>query len=139
VVSLLESRAGKMCISYRAEDGLFLGKFDGRRFLPIRPAWPRQFTYFGWGRGQAVAQDAAGEWWIATGYGLCRFARQDSVEGLAGARPKAIYTKRDGLAGDHVGGECRGRKPNHRSQYMGRGEGTEFLEGRRFARLASVR
>ena len=102
VASLLESRQGEMCISYRTKDSLLMGKFDGRRFIPVRPAWPSQITYFGWGRGQAVVQDAAGEWWIATGQGLFRFAREDSVEGLAGAHPKAIYTKRDGLSGDEI-------------------------------------
>ena len=79
-----------------------LGRFDGQRFIPIRPAWPSQITYFGWGRGQVVAQDKAGEWWIATGQGLCRFARADSVERLTDARPKAVYTKRDGLPGDEI-------------------------------------
>jgi len=102
VASLMESRRGEMCIAYRTKDSLLLGKFDGRRFIPIRPAWPSQITYFGWGRGQAVVQDAAGEWWIATGHGLCRFAAAAGVEGLAGARPKAIYTQRDGLAGDEI-------------------------------------
>jgi ligand-binding sensor domain-containing protein/signal transduction histidine kinase len=102
VASLLESRAGEMCIVYRAKDSLFLGKFDGRTFLPIRPAWPSGIRYFGWGRGQVAAQDGFGEWWMATGKGLCRFSKADSVEQLAGARPKAIYTKRDGLAGDEI-------------------------------------
>ncbi len=102
VASLLESRLGEMCIAYRTKDSLFMGKFDGRRFIPIRPAWPSQIAYFGWGRGQAAVEDEAGEWWIATGHGLFRFARADSVEGLAGARPKAIYTKRDGLPGDEI-------------------------------------
>jgi two-component sensor histidine kinase len=49
-----------------------------------------------------VAQDDAGEWWIATGRGLYRFAAAESVEQLAGAHPKAIYTQRDGLPGDEV-------------------------------------
>lgn len=102
VASLMESRRGELCIAYRTKDSLLLAKFDGRRFIPIRPAWPSQIAYFGWGRGQDVVQDRAGEWWIATGHGLLRFAGTDSVEGLAGARPKAIYTRRDGLAGDEI-------------------------------------
>jgi ligand-binding sensor domain-containing protein/signal transduction histidine kinase len=102
VSSLTESRLGEMCILYATKDGLRIGKFDGRRFVPIRPAWPSQITYFGWGRGQMLVQDEAGEWWIPTGQGLCRFARQDGVERLAGARPRAIYTKHDGLPGDDI-------------------------------------
>jgi ligand-binding sensor domain-containing protein/two-component sensor histidine kinase len=100
--SLLESRRGEMCVEYRAADGPRIGRFDGQKFVPVRPAWPSTMTYSGWGRGEAVAQDPAGEWWFATAQGLFRFARQDSVEGLAGARPKAVYTKRDGLAGNEI-------------------------------------
>ena len=102
VSSLMESRLGEMCILYAAKDGLRIGKFDGRRFVPLRPAWPSQITYFGWGRGQALVQDKAGEWWIPTGQGLFRFAAADGVTRLAGARPKAIYTKSDGLPGDDI-------------------------------------
>ena len=102
VASLTESRQGEMCILYRGQDGARIGRFDGRKFVSIRPAWPSQITYFGWGRGQALVQDKTGEWWIPTGQGLCRFAAADGVAGLAGARPKAIYTKSDGLPGDEI-------------------------------------
>ncbi len=40
---------------------------------------------------------------------------------------------------DLSGGECRGREPHNRSQYMGRGERPKPLEARRFARLATIR
>ena len=93
VASLLESRAGEMCIVLSGQGQLFLGKFDGRTFVPIRPAWPSEIRYFGWGRGQAAAQDGFGEWWIATGKGLCRFCPSRTAwngwQGLA----KAIYTQ----------------------------------------------
>jgi ligand-binding sensor domain-containing protein/two-component sensor histidine kinase len=110
-MALMESRHGEMCALLRPESGVLIAHFDGRRFEPIRPAWPRSITYYGWGHGQIAVQDRAGEWWIATGQGLCRFARVDRVEQLAGARPKAIYTTRDGLPGDkifHVFEDSRG-------------------------------
>jgi ligand-binding sensor domain-containing protein len=100
--SLMETRQGEMCILYRAETGLAIARFDGGHFAPIEPRWPDQITYFGWGRGQIAVQDRVGEWWIATGQGLCRFASVDRVDQLAGARPKTIYTTRDGLAGDNI-------------------------------------
>ena len=96
------SRKGELSVLLREKGRARIGRFDGSRFLEIRPAWPREITYFGWGRGQDLVQDGAGEWWIATGQGLCRFARTDSVAGLAGAAPKAVYTRRDGLPGDEI-------------------------------------
>ena len=47
-------------------------------------------------------QDRAGEWWIPGGAGLYRFPRVANLESLGRVRPKAIYTTRDGLAGDDV-------------------------------------
>jgi ligand-binding sensor domain-containing protein/signal transduction histidine kinase len=102
IESILESRAGELCIAYRHTGVVTLGKFDGRRFVPIKPAWPGRIEYFGWGDGQIVLQDDFGEWWMATGKGVARFARTDSVEGLAGAAPRSFYTKADGLPGDEI-------------------------------------
>jgi ligand-binding sensor domain-containing protein/signal transduction histidine kinase len=102
VQSFAMSRKGELCALFREKDGAYIGWFDGSRFVDVKPAWPRGFTYFGWGRGQDLVQDGAGEWWVATGHGLCRFARADSVAALAGATPKAIYTRHDGLAGDEI-------------------------------------
>ena len=100
--SLLETRNGDVCVVAREENGITLSRFDGERFVPIRPRWPEGLTYFGWGRGEIALEDHAGEWWIATGQGLARFAAVKRVEDLSGARPKALYTKQDGLAGDNV-------------------------------------
>ncbi len=100
--SLAIGRRGELIAVYnrpRTEPGIT--RFDGRRFLPIRPAWPGQ-TVSGWGGGQVALQDRAGEWWIATGRGLCRFARTDRVEQLAGAHPIAVYTTRDGLHSNNI-------------------------------------
>jgi len=102
VQSFAMSRRGEMCALFREKDGAHIGWFDGSKFVDVKPAWPREFSYFGWGRGQDLVQDGAGEWWIATGHGLCRFARAESVAALTGAAPKATYTRRDGLAGDEI-------------------------------------
>jgi len=102
VQSFTLSRKGEICALLREQDGMHVAWFDGRKFVDIKPRWPREVTNFGWGRGQAMLQDRDGQWWIATGSGLCRFQRADSVRGLAGAAPGAIYTRRDGLAGDEI-------------------------------------
>jgi ligand-binding sensor domain-containing protein/two-component sensor histidine kinase len=100
--SLIETRAGELCVLHREENGISLARFDGERFEAIQPAWPAGITYFGWGRGQIALQNHSGEWWFATGQGLFRFGGVARVQGLAGARPKAVYTTRDGLAGDNI-------------------------------------
>ncbi len=100
--ALVETRAGELCVVHGSESGLDIARFDGRRFTRIRPAWPAAITYFGWGRGQIAAEDGSGEWWIATGQGLCRFSSVGRVEQLGGARPVRVYTTRDGLAGSNV-------------------------------------
>jgi ligand-binding sensor domain-containing protein len=100
--ALLETRRGELCVVRGSESGLDVAVFDGRRFTPVRPRWPASITYFGWGRGQIAAEDRDGAWWFATGQGLCRFAPVPGIKGLAGARPAAVYTARDGLAGDNV-------------------------------------
>lgn len=100
--ALVETRSGELCVVHGSESGLDIARFDGRRFTRIRPRWPDSITYFGWGRGQIALEDRAGEWWIATGQGLCRFKGVSRVDQLAGARPAAVYTTRDGLAGNNV-------------------------------------
>ena len=102
VQSFALSRKGEICVLVRDQQGMHVAWFDGRKFVDAKPRWPRGFTRFGWGRGQAMLQDGGGEWWFATGQGLFRFARADGAGGLAGAVPKAVYTRRDGLAGNEI-------------------------------------
>src|SRR5262249_21385037 len=64
--------------------------------------FPRKITYFGWGWNQLTLQDHAGDWWIPTGQGLCRFAKAARAQDLRGARPTKVYTTRDGLIGDNI-------------------------------------
>ncbi|HKF43973.1 MAG TPA: two-component regulator propeller domain-containing protein, partial [Thermoanaerobaculia bacterium] len=101
-ISLLETRRGETCLVAREEDGIVLSRFDGERFVTIRPRWPEEMTYFGWGRGQVALEDHAGDWWIATGQGLARFSGVLRLEDLAGRAPAAVYGKRDGLSGDNI-------------------------------------
>lgn len=97
ILALFESRQGELCAVVEEGGVRIFEWFDGRRFVPIRPAFPASVKYFGWGSSQVALQDHAGEWWFATGQGLCRFPRTGSVAALAGLRPKAVYTTRDGL------------------------------------------
>jgi ligand-binding sensor domain-containing protein len=105
VDSMFESRGGELCVV--AEEGNAVSRrmlewFDGQRFIPVRPAFPPSITNFGWGASQVGFQDHLGEWWFATGQGLCRFPRTANARDLAQLPPKAVYTVRDGMAGDDV-------------------------------------
>jgi ligand-binding sensor domain-containing protein/two-component sensor histidine kinase len=98
----LEDRQGDLCVVSIPTGKIRVSRFEERRFRPFEPAWPASLTDFGWGTTQIALQDRAGEWWIATGEGLFRFPPVERVEELAGLRPKAIYTTRDGLGNDAI-------------------------------------
>lgn len=102
VSSLLESQSGEIFIVAREQSGKrALIRFDEKLPTIIKPNFPKQITYFGWGVNKFL-QDRAGEWWIPTGQGLCRFPRVNRVEQLAHIRPKAVYTVKDGLIADEI-------------------------------------
>src|SRR5579872_1094619 len=101
-MGFFSARSGEMCFLLRWDGTEEIAAFNGRRFDVVRPAWPSGLKYWGWGHGQIALQDNTGEWWIATGEGLYRFARTNSPAQLAGAHPKAVYTSRDGLPGNKV-------------------------------------
>jgi signal transduction histidine kinase/ligand-binding sensor domain-containing protein len=100
--SLFESRAGDLfAITEGRRTEKFLQRFDGKSFVAI-PLRPNGISTLGWGSRQIGFEDHAGEWWVATAHGLCRFPHVARFEQLQYARPKAIYTTRDGLAGNLI-------------------------------------
>jgi ligand-binding sensor domain-containing protein/two-component sensor histidine kinase len=51
---------------------------------------------------QRAFRDHAGEWWAVAPDKLYRFPKASSIKELATMRPKAVYTKRDGLPDENV-------------------------------------
>ena len=102
VAGMVEDSSGELYVVSRTERELVLNRFDGTRFVQIRPRFPSQVNYLGWGWSQIAVQDRAGEWWVATGRGLCRYPRVSRAEELARTPPRAVYTRRDGLGGEDV-------------------------------------
>ena len=94
--SVFENQQGELCAL--TNDG-YINRFDGREFtaipLNLSGIVLRNNVY-------DIIEDRAGEWWVATKQGLCRFPRVRSVEKLSRARPKAFYTTADGLADNDV-------------------------------------
>ena len=95
--SIFEHRTGELQVitnNQRAH------RFDGARFIAVRPNLTEDRAE-PVGPGSAL-HDREGEWWIPGGAGLYRFPRVNRIEDLRRVRPKAIYTTRDGLAGNDV-------------------------------------
>jgi ligand-binding sensor domain-containing protein/two-component sensor histidine kinase len=95
--TVFESRAGELFV---VSSNQRPHQFDGNRFIAVRPNLVAdKADPVGPG---SLLHDRAGEWWIPGGAGLYRFPRVNHVKELGRIRPKAIYTTRDGLAGNDV-------------------------------------
>jgi signal transduction histidine kinase/ligand-binding sensor domain-containing protein len=77
-------------------------RFDGARWLAVRPRLPPLAGVAGRSRYGAALLDRTGSWWIGTGEGLLRYAPTRRLEDLARAEPTAHYTTANGLASDVV-------------------------------------
>jgi ligand-binding sensor domain-containing protein/signal transduction histidine kinase len=103
VVSILEDRAGGLCVEGTTADGAhWFGSFRAGRFMPFLPRGTAGLRYWGWGWQHTLIQDRVGEWWLATGSGLFRYPAADSCEALARLDPKAVYGVGNGLSGEDI-------------------------------------
>lgn len=100
IVGISEDPAGAVLVK---SGPWFISRFDGQRFTAIQPNLPSPLRPDGWNFTQICLRDHAGEWWVPTERGLYRFPKVDRIEELARARPKAVYTTRDGLPNNFVG------------------------------------
>lgn len=104
VLSIFETGSGELCfMAVIPDENPFLIRYGEKSLSVIQPNFPKHITNFGNpGWNQYGLQDRAGEWWIPTGQGLCRFPKVSRVEQLAYTRPKAVYTTKNGLIADAV-------------------------------------
>jgi ligand-binding sensor domain-containing protein len=86
---------------YAARHEFLISRFDGKRFITVKPRLPPQATGF---RGRNVLLDRAGEWWLATRHGVFRFPRVARFARLHAMVPTSVYTDREGLADNDVSG-----------------------------------
>jgi ligand-binding sensor domain-containing protein/signal transduction histidine kinase len=102
IVSIIENRAGELCVL----GGVFdtptkpLNVFDGNRFVSYAFGLP-QGVGTTWGWYQTVFQDHLGDWWINTARGAYLFP-QAASSSLPAARPKAIYSTKEGMPTDEI-------------------------------------
>src|SRR5262249_14112002 len=102
VSSVFQNGAGDV---YVTSSAWLVSRFDDPGFATIRLPLPPTVSDESWRgieRQRGIIQDHTGEWWVGTREGLFRFGRVERFEALARARPKAVYTTRNGLAFDDV-------------------------------------
>ena len=92
VNSIFENAAGELFVSFGGDKGRMVSRFDGEKFELVKPNFPSNVDYFGWGWKQTVRQDRTGDWWFPTGRGLFRFPRPKRFEDLATVMPQKIDT-----------------------------------------------
>ncbi len=100
--AIFENRAGELCVTSTLGGKTFINRFDGRRFDAVELSLPHGITKASWGWYQNMLQDLSGDWWVSTFQGLVRYSKPDTLERLAHAQPKAIYTTRQGLSGNSL-------------------------------------
>lgn len=101
VKSLRDDREGRLCVvTGDFVAGFFENTFDGTSFRNVQMTLPKGFGW-SWGWNQISFQDSRGEWWLGTATGLLRYSKMDAAQ-LATAKPKAIYTIKDGLPANEI-------------------------------------
>ena len=100
ITSIFESRAGDLYVTHAPNDGWTL-RFDGARFVAVRPAFPAG-TPFTWGWNQLVVESRAGDWWFASARGAWRFPPARRLDALARTAPAGRVGMADGLPSDEV-------------------------------------
>jgi signal transduction histidine kinase/ligand-binding sensor domain-containing protein len=99
VRAVISDRHGR---SYVLTDGRWLHRVDEGRLVAVRlvlPAGVRPSIWPG-----ALLIDSSGDVWLGTADGLARYKDVSfSSDRLREFRPSVIYTRADGLAGDHIG------------------------------------
>jgi ligand-binding sensor domain-containing protein len=83
ISTFTEGRDGELLAVSLRVDSLDLNRFEGDHFTAIHPALPGHIRWLGWGSGSTAFQDREGDWWLATGEGLCRYEGRGGAAGLA--------------------------------------------------------
>ncbi len=97
ILTINESQDGKLNV---ATNDFYLSRFVDKGFETLRPPLPPAAKAL-W-TANPIYQDHMGEWWLLTNEKLYRFAAAPTFAALAGQRPLATYTSRDGLKGDQL-------------------------------------
>ncbi|MCY7346193.1 MAG: histidine kinase [Pyrinomonadaceae bacterium] len=86
--SIFENSAGELFATSNSGETRNISRFNGETFDLVKPNFPPEIGYFGWGTKQTVRQDRAGDWWFPTGNGLYGFPRTALFEDLSKITPQ---------------------------------------------------
>ena len=100
ITSIFQSRAGDLYVTHAPNDG-WAFRFDGARFVAVKPAFPAG-TPFTWGWNQLAVESRAGDWWFASARGAWRFPPAPRLDALARTAPAGRVGVADGLPSDEV-------------------------------------
>ncbi|HVE57516.1 MAG TPA: two-component regulator propeller domain-containing protein [Pyrinomonadaceae bacterium] len=88
--SIFENSAGELFASFNNGTSRTVSRFDGEKFELVKPHFPSDIIYFGWGWKQTARQDRGGDWWFPTAKGLYRFRRPVRFADLSKTAPQKI-------------------------------------------------
>lgn len=88
--SIFENTAGEIFVTTNNGFTRTVSRFDDEKFESVRPYFPANVNYFGWGWKQSVWQDSVGDWWFPTGFGTYRFSKSKNFQDLAHENPQKI-------------------------------------------------
>ena len=108
--SIFETNDGEFIVTNHPNERN-ISVFRNGKFTAIKPNFPNEIDYWGWGGKHAVLQAHDGEWWVTSGssqefqkkYGLkannapilIRFPKVENIEDLAKVSAKKIYHTSD--------------------------------------------
>jgi ligand-binding sensor domain-containing protein/two-component sensor histidine kinase len=102
VSSVAEDSSGRVYVVTQNTQGGDVNLLDGSRFHRISPRLPKLPVAPGASSRQPGLQDPNGDWWLATDFGLVRYARVKRPAQLANAEPTAVYSQRNGLPSEII-------------------------------------
>lgn len=90
VNSIFENASGEIFVSYNDGNIRTVSRFNGDDFENVRPNFPDEIKYFGWGNRQTVRQDESGDWWFPTASGLYKFSKPTDFKDLSETVPQKL-------------------------------------------------
>lgn len=90
VNSIFENVSGELFVSYNDGTIRTVSRFNGDNFENVRPNFPADIKYFGWGNRHTVWQDENEDWWFPTASGLYKFSKPNDFKDLSKTIPEKI-------------------------------------------------
>ena len=97
VYSVFENLGGRLYVVTPGANGADLNELEQNRFNKVSPPLAGSTTDLVEPTRACGLQDQAGDWWVTTDQGLCRYTGVKRAAELAHRLPENVYTSRNGL------------------------------------------